>query len=120
MKILLDMNISPEFNNYLNEHEIESVHWSSVGRRNAEDSEIFEYALQNNCVILTLDLDFGIILALTKGSKPSVMQIRTQDVYSNYIKIKIEEFIHIYKEYLEQGSIITIDEEKERVRILPI
>jgi predicted nuclease of predicted toxin-antitoxin system len=34
------------------------------------------YALANNFVVLTHDLDFGTILAATQGNKPSVVQIR--------------------------------------------
>ena len=120
MKVLLDMNISPEIVKYLEDNKIDSIHWSSVGDYSALDTEIFNYAVQNNYVILTMDLDFGIILALTKESKPSVIQIRTQDIYSKFMKNKIVDTIKQYTEYLEQGSVITIDEERERIRILPI
>lgn len=38
------------------------------------------YARSNNYVVLTHDLDFGAILAATHGEKPSVVQIRAEDV----------------------------------------
>ena len=38
------------------------------------------YARDHGWVILTQDLDFGTILAVTHGEKPSVIQIRSEDV----------------------------------------
>jgi predicted nuclease of predicted toxin-antitoxin system len=38
------------------------------------------YAAANGLVIFTNDLDFGALLADREARKPSVIQIRTQDV----------------------------------------
>jgi len=38
------------------------------------------YASVNGYVVLTHDLDFSAILAATQGEKPSVVQIRADDV----------------------------------------
>lgn len=76
MKLLLDMNLSPRWVAYLAGTGIESVHWSSVGPHSASDAEIMAYALKHDCVVLTQDLDFSSILAATRGTKPSVVQIR--------------------------------------------
>jgi len=38
------------------------------------------YASENNYVVLTHDLDFSAILAATHGEKPSVVQIRAENV----------------------------------------
>jgi predicted nuclease of predicted toxin-antitoxin system len=37
MKILLDMNLSPEWENYLLSNGIESTHWSKLGDPKAKD-----------------------------------------------------------------------------------
>ena len=39
-----------------------------------------DYARAHHFVVLTHDLDFGSILAATKGAKPSVVQIRSERV----------------------------------------
>jgi len=43
------------------------------------------YARTHDFVVLTHDLDFGAILAATHGDKPSVVQIRAEDVSPDVI-----------------------------------
>ncbi len=78
MKLLVDMNLSPRWIAHLVESGWEAVHWSTVGKGNASDSEIMAYAAENDCIVLTHDLDFSAILAATHGQKPSVVQIRNR------------------------------------------
>ena len=65
MNILVDMNLSPKWADYLIENGINAVHWSSIGSHNAPDAEIIAYAKAHDFTILTNDLDFGFILAIT-------------------------------------------------------
>jgi len=58
MKILVDMNLSPRWADFLKENEIEAVHWSSIGCPDAPDTEIITYAKAHDFTILTNDLDF--------------------------------------------------------------
>jgi predicted nuclease of predicted toxin-antitoxin system len=39
---------------------IDAIHWSTVGRPEAADSEIFDFAAVNGFIVFTHDLDFGI------------------------------------------------------------
>ena len=80
MKILIDMNLSPLWVQFLVDSGFDSVHWSSIGPSAAPDTQIMDYASANGLVIFTHDLDFGALLASRKTSRPSVIQIRTQDV----------------------------------------
>ncbi len=60
------------------------------------------------------------MLALTKASKPSVIQVRTQNMYSKWFITEILAVLKEFKDELLHGSILTIDENKSRIRILPI
>jgi len=60
------------------------------------------------------------MLALTKSSKPSVMQIRTQNMYTDHFIKEIATVLDKFSSELQQGAILTIDERKSRVKILPI
>src|SRR3546814_10666678 len=85
MKLLIDMNLSPRWIDWFAGVGIEAVHWSMVGANNAPDSEIMAYASVNGYVVLTHDLDFSTILAATHGEKPSVVQIRAEDIRQDAI-----------------------------------
>src|SRR5438045_2732583 len=80
MKLLVDMNLSPDWVAVLEPAGWETLHWSNVGNPRATDFEIMAWAKQNGCVVFTHDLDFGTMLALTQAEGPSVIQVRTQDV----------------------------------------
>ncbi|MDZ7718748.1 MAG: DUF5615 family PIN-like protein [Balneolaceae bacterium] len=77
MKILIDMNLTPEWTKVFQEERIESVHWSEIGEPTATDNTIMKYAREHDYLIFTHDLDFGDILAATEAKGPSVIQVRT-------------------------------------------
>ena len=120
MRLLLDMNLSPEWVPFLHGHGFEAVHWSAIGAGNAPDTEIMQWARENRCVVFTHDLDFGILLAHSKDRGPSVMQVRTQDVSPDHLGPLVLSALRAHGETLENGALLTIDEAKSRVRILPI
>src|SRR5580765_2654277 len=109
MKLLVDMNLSPRWARFLTEAGIEAVHWSAVGAGNAPDSEIFDYALKHDYVVLTHDLDFSAILAATLGEKPSVVQVRAEDLNPDAIGAKILAALHQTESELEEGALITVE-----------
>ena len=80
MRLLIDMNLSPRWVGLLTNQGVKAVHWSSLGPPNAADIEIMAYDGKNDYVVFTHDLDFGAILAATRGQKPSVLQVRSDDV----------------------------------------
>jgi predicted nuclease of predicted toxin-antitoxin system len=86
MKILVDMNLSPDWAQEFKLYKIEAVHWSVVGKFDAPDTILMDWARKNEYIIFTHDLDFGTALALTKAEKPSVIQVKTQNV--TYISSK--------------------------------
>ncbi len=80
MKRLVDMNLSPRWVNLLADAGMVAAHGSTLGANNAPNAEIMAYAREHHWVVLTHDLDFSAILAATHGDKPSVVQIRAEDV----------------------------------------
>jgi predicted nuclease of predicted toxin-antitoxin system len=45
------------------------------------------WARENGHVVLTHDLDFGTLLALTRANGPSVVQVRAQDVLPQHLEV---------------------------------
>jgi hypothetical protein len=66
MKFLVDMNLSPSWVSFLADAGFAAVHWSKVGRGDAPDIEVMQWAAEHDHVVLTADLDFGAILAATQ------------------------------------------------------
>lgn len=120
MKILIDMNLSPDWTAAFAVQGIESVHWSSVGDPRAEDTEIMEYARANDFVVFTHDLDFGTILALTQAMSPSVIQVRAQNILPPHLADTVVAILQTNENVLVQGALIVVDEGRARVRILPL
>jgi predicted nuclease of predicted toxin-antitoxin system len=120
MKLLVDMNLSPSWIALLRHSGWEAVHWSAVGQAHARDAEIMAYAATNSYVVLTHDLDFGAILAVTHGQKPSVVQIRTEDVSPAAIGSHVVAAMRHVETELEAGALLTVEPVRTRLRILPL
>lgn len=120
MKLLVDMNLSPSWVGWLARHEFEAVHWSTVGTPTAPDDEILSWARGHGFVVLTNDLDFSAILAATSGHTPSVVQLRSQDLLSEDAMAVVARALEMYREDIERGALLSIDESGARVRMLPV
>ncbi len=119
MKLLLDMNLSPDLVIVFSRNQWQALHWLTVGDPRATDHTIMEWARVNGYVVFTHDLDFGVLLAATQANGPSVIQVRTQNVMPQYLESRIVPLLRQYESILEKGALVTIDENKSRVRILP-
>ena len=120
MKILIDMNLSPRWTILFADAGLQALHWSMVGPHNASDQEIMAWALANDYVLMTHDLDFSAILAANKGSKPSVVQIRGDNISPDAIGAKVILSLRQMKSELEGGALLSIDAKRTRLRILPL
>ena len=120
MKLLLDMNLPPRLAESLTSKGISAKHWYFIGASDAPDVEIIAYAKEHDYTVLTCDLDFSTILSITHGQKPSVIQIRVQDIYTEQLVALITAAVSRYSEKIESGAILSLDAKKARLRILPL
>ena len=114
------MNLSPGWAPFLLSNGIDAVHWSTEGKADASDAEILSWARENGRTVFTHDLDFGIALALSKENGPSVVQVRSQDITPLHLGRLVVEVLHTHADVIGRGALLTIDEARARVRILPI
>lgn len=119
MKIIIDMNLSPQWAEVLILEGHDCVHWSEIGSPNAPDREILLWARSNGYVVFTHDLDFGAILAATKADSPSVLQLRTQNISPKQIGESVVSAFKQFEKLLDQGALVSIDQKRARARILP-
>lgn len=120
MKLLIDMNLSPKWAGFLVSRGFDAVHWMDVGAANAPDSELMRHARAGGYVVLTNDLDFGAILAVTHGDKPSVVQLRSDTLTYEMIGRQVVDALRQLENDLERGALVTIEPERTRLRILPL
>jgi predicted nuclease of predicted toxin-antitoxin system len=120
MKLIVDVNLPPKWVEFLATRGIEAVHWSQVGDLRATDATIMTWARDGGYVVLTSDLDFSAMLATSGAAGPSVLQVRTQDVFPESLGAQVVRVLLEQSDALESGAIVTIDEIAARVRILPI
>jgi predicted nuclease of predicted toxin-antitoxin system len=120
VKLLVDMNLSPLWVSFFAAAGIDAIHWSGVGRADAADSEILDFAAANGLIVFTHDLDFGALLATLHTDKPSVIQARAQDVLPAAIGDLVLRAIRTAAPHLRVGALVTVDPLRHRVRLLPI
>ena len=70
------MNISPSWALLLRENGLQTLHWSDVGAFAAKDEAVMAYARLHGHVLVTHDLDFTHLLALTYAAGPSIVLLR--------------------------------------------
>jgi len=100
--------------------DFETVAWSSLGMANEFDPRIMAYAAAHRYVILTNDLDFGLLLSATSASSPSVVQVRLDNLDPERI---IERLVHVLRDFraeLLASALVTVSPNKTRVRLLPL
>ena len=114
------MNLSPRWRGFLATHGLDAVHWSEVGNPSADDVEILEWARKRDRVVFTNDLDFGRLLALTRGKGPSVVQARTEDLLPEAIGEIVLRALDQHREALADGALVVIELDSLRVRLLPL
>jgi len=120
MKFVVDMNLSPHWIALLRDSGWEAEHWSRIGRADASDAEIMAHAAAGGYVVITHDLDFSAILAVTHGKKPSVVQIRAEDVSPGAIGQRAVAALRLVEAELDAGALVTIEPDRTRIRLLPL
>ena len=96
------------------------MHWSTIGPGSAADVEIMTFARHEGYVLLTHDLDFGAILAATGGEKPSVVQLRSENLSIEVIGRLVIDALREVAADPEDGALVSIDPGRTRVRVLPL
>lgn len=120
MKLLIDMNLTPRWVETLATMGIAAVHWSSLGPKDATDTTIMAYAADHDMIVFTHDLDFSAILASSGDNKPSVVQVRGDDISPETLSAILASALREAREDLDRGALLTIDTQRSRLRILPL
>ncbi len=119
LSIVIDVNLSPEWSPYLIASGVRAEHWSTIGPVWASDVEIMSWAVNHGRVVLTHDLDFGTLLALTHAEGPSVVTIRSRRVLPDDVGPDVVDVLRKFNDLLLAGALVVYDQRHSRVRLLP-
>jgi predicted nuclease of predicted toxin-antitoxin system len=97
-----------------------AVHLREEGLIRLPDSEIVAKAAQEQRIVLTFDLDFGDILAAARTDTPSVIIFRLGDQTPASVNPRLFRVIDDCAGELASGAIVIVEEQRYRVRRLPI
>ena len=120
MKLLVDMNLSPRWVEAPTAAGFLAEHWSHIGSATATDSQIMDYAAEHDYVVLTHDLDFSAILAGTHGTKPSVVQIRADNLSTATMAVPLIAALKQMATDLKAGTLLTVDPARARIHMPPL
>jgi len=76
MRFLIDAQLPPALARWLLDRGYDAKHVYDCFPDSTTDTEIWNYALQNNIVIISKDQDFAHRLTSTQGTSPSVVWLR--------------------------------------------
>lgn len=120
MKFLVDMPLSPGLSKWLVQQGHDAVHAYDVDLAEASDIALLDYALRENRMILTADLDYPRLLSILKTESPGLVLFRGGD-YSE--QESIDYMRQVFK-MIPAGemsrSIIVVEKNRIRRRHLPL
>lgn len=84
------------------------------------DREIFAKALAERRIILTFDLDFGEIAAMSQVGSPGVVVFRLRNARGNHVIDRLGAVLATSTAALGHGAVIAVEESRHRIRHLPV
>ncbi len=114
------MGISPRTVGELRQQGYDAVHLVEQGLQRLADGDILVKARTEGRVLLTVDLDFAQLSAMSREPFPSVILFRLGNASREVIEARLAEVLSQCAEALETGAIISVSDEAFRVRTLPI
>ncbi len=84
------------------------------------NGEIFSKPIAEKRIVLAFDLDFGEIVALSKGKKASVVLFRLRNTRTAHVIKRLAAVLADSAAALERGALVVVEESRHRIRNFPI
>jgi predicted nuclease of predicted toxin-antitoxin system len=120
MRFLADMGVSQRVINWLRNEDHDAIHVREENLLRLPNGLIFEKAYSEKRILLTFDLDFGEIVALSGGRNVSVILFRLRNTRTQHVIDRLKNVLIDAGHALEQGAIVVVEEARHRIRRLPL
>ena len=121
MRFLIDNALSPALADLLTRAAHDALHVRAIQLQHAADTTILERAASDQRVVVTADTDFGTLLEQRSAAGPSVIQFRGEgskrpEALADALLSNLPQI----QRALEEGSVVTFEPHRIRIRALPI
>lgn len=120
MKALLDMPVSASLLSVLEVHGHEGVHAQQLGLDRAPDEDLLALARQEGRVVITADLDFPRMLALSAAEGPGLILFRGGTYSDEEMQSLLGRVLDAVETEALEHSICVVDRRRVRVTRLPL
>lgn len=104
MKLLFDENLSPKLVSRLSDVFPDSIHVREVGLESANDPKVWDYAKDNDFIIVSKDTDMH-DLSLVFGNPPKVVWIRLGNCSTSQVENLLRKEFDLIKFFSEDAEI---------------
>jgi predicted nuclease of predicted toxin-antitoxin system len=120
MRLLADLHISPSTVAFLRTLGHDVVRVDAILPKTASDEEIVAAARAASRSILTQDLDFSAIIALSGAQTPSLVTLRLGSSRVPHVNEVLARALPQIEDDVARGSVVTVEDGTVRRRTLPI
>ncbi len=119
MRFLADMGVATRIVQWLKDKGHDAVHLREENLHRLPNGLIFEKAYSEKRILLTFDLDFGEIVALSGEKQVTVILFRLHNTRTPHVIERLEKVLRDSAQALEEGAIVVVEETRHRIRRLP-
>ncbi len=114
------MGVSLEVVRWLRDEGHDAIHLREQSVERWTDPEIFAKGLAEDRAILTFDLDFSEIAALSRGTPAKVIVFRLRNTRAANVIARLSAVLSDSRTELDLGAVVSVEESRHRVRRLPV
>ena len=120
IRFLLDMGLAQSTSEFLRSLGYDAIHLRDEGLQRLPDEQIVIKAQVEGRTIITHDLDFGRIVALSGDTVPSIVTLRLTDMTPALVNEALRAVLDDAAQSLEGGALVTVTDGGIRIRTLPV
>jgi predicted nuclease of predicted toxin-antitoxin system len=118
-QFLVDVCVDIRLARWLSDQGYDARHLRDEGLQSLPNGQIFAKAIAEGRIVVTHDLDFGEISALTHGKKAGVIVFRLHDPRLARLTERLVAVLADCIPALQAGAVVIVEDARHRVRNLP-